>query len=57
VTLALAVLVLGVLGAWVGATMVLDAWSNRRAAELVERLPRYQSTSVADEAERWLRSR
>jgi hypothetical protein len=41
---------------WVGVTLLLDAWSNRRASDLVERLRPNQRTSVADKAQRWLES-
>jgi hypothetical protein len=39
---------------WVSVTLLLDAWSSRRAANLIERLRPYQAASLADEAQRWL---
>jgi hypothetical protein len=40
-----------------GAPLIVDGWSNRRAADLTERLRPYQpAVSVADEAARWLES-
>jgi hypothetical protein len=41
---------------WAGAAFLLDAWHCRHpAADLLERLERFQPPSVADEAQRWLR--
>jgi hypothetical protein len=41
---------------WIGATLLLDVWWGRKCpADLAERLQPYQPTSVADEAEGWLR--
>ncbi len=40
---------------WAGAAFLLDAWHCRHpAADLLERLERFQPPSVADEAQRWL---
>ena len=42
---------------WVGSTLLGDAWLRRsRRATLAERLAPYQPISVAEDAERWLRT-
>jgi hypothetical protein len=52
-----AALGVAVILAWIGVVLILDGWSNRRAADLTERLRPYQPLSVADEAQRWLEGR
>jgi len=43
---------------WAGAAFLVDAWRCRHpAADLLERLERFQPPSVADEAQRWLQDR
>ena len=40
---------------WAATSFVIDAWRCRHpAADLLERLNRFQPPSVADEAQRWL---
>jgi hypothetical protein len=43
--------------AWVGASLLFDAWLRHRQQrpDLAERLAPYQGGWVADEAQRWLR--
>jgi hypothetical protein len=49
-----AVLVVAGILAWIGFMLILDGWSNRRAADLTERLmPSRPGPSLADEAQRW----
>jgi hypothetical protein len=48
-------MVVAVILAWIGVVLITDGWSNRRAANLTERLRPYQSgPSLADETQRWL---
>ncbi len=42
---------------WAGSALLIDAWLRRsRRPTLAERLGPYQPTSVAEEAERWIRT-
>jgi hypothetical protein len=50
-----ALILVGVL-VWIGATLLIDPWlGRRRRPDLAERLPPFQATSLANEAEWWLR--